>query len=481
MFGRKKTLLFKKKKTKEQDKREIVFVSGSFFVKNKDLFKRILFTLGILLLIRVGSYITVPGINVSKNLSDLSSQSQFFALISLLGGGTLGKFSVLALGVSPYITASIIVQLLQTDVVPILTRWAKSGAKGRKKLDRLTKYLTIPFALMQGIATIFTMASQHAITPKWQDTAFGSGPPVFYYILVPMCLLAGTMLMLWLGDQITLKGLGNGVSLIIFGGIVSRLPLSIQETYKFWISGGDVSNVLFVGIIKFMVYFSMFMVMILFVIILNEAERRIPIQQTGGGLATQQMEQKPYLPLKVNSAGVIPVIFSSAIISAPVTIAQIIRSSSPNNGFVLFTEHYLAFTSWSGIAIYGVMTIMFTFLYAQVQINPLKISENFQKSGTFIPGVKPGKQTERYIASTVTRLSIMGSVFLAAIAVCPYIISKLTDLPKALAIGGTGLIIMVSVGLQTLKQAQGRLTQQKFISRKNQSILQQGDYTSYIW
>lgn len=225
---------------------------------------------------------------------------------------------------------------------------------------------------------------------------------------------------------------------------------------------------------------TMFLLMILFVVLLNESERRIPIQQTGSGLAGQSTQNKPYLPLKINSAGVIPVIFSSALISAPVTISQIIKSSNPNNGFVHFTQNYLSFSTWYGIALYGILTILFTFLYAQVQINPLKISENFQKSGTFIPGIKPGKQTEKYIAGTVTRLSIIGSVFLAAIAVCPYIISKLTELPKSLAIGGTGLIIMVSVGLQTLRQAHGRWIQQKFIAKKNQSILQENDFSSHI-
>ncbi len=471
----------KKKSKKTVDKHAVVFVSGNFFVKNKDLIKRILFTLGVLLLIRIGSYFTVPGITLSKNVSDLSSTSQFFSLISLLGGGTLGKFSILALGVSPYITASIIVQLLSTDVVPVLSRWSKSGAKGRKKLDRLTKYLTVPFALMQGVATIFTLASQKVISPKWTDTAFGSGPPTFYYFLVPCCLLAGTMLMLWMADQITIKGIGNGLSLIIFGGIVSRLPLSIKETYTFWISGNEANSVLFTGIVKFGVYMTMFLLMIMFVVLLNESERRIPIQQTGSGLASHDERNKPYLPLKINSAGVIPVIFSSALISAPVTVAQIIKTSNPTNGFVLFSERFLGFNTWPGIAIYGILTILFTFLYAQVQINPLKISENFQKSGTFIPGIVPGRQTEKYIAGTVARLSIIGSVFLAAIAVCPYIISKLTDLPKSLAIGGTGLIIMVSVGLQTLRQARGRYIQQQFIARKNQSIAQEHDYSSFIW
>ena len=471
-----------KRKPKKPKKEHIIgFTSDNFFVKNKDLLKRIIFTLCILIIIRIGSYLTVPGVQVSGDLQNQTSSQQFFNLISLLGGGTLGKFSILALGVSPYITASIIVQLLSTDVVPVMTRWSKSGEKGRKKLDRVTKILTVPFALMQGIATIFTMSANKLISPKWGDTAVGSGPPTFYYILVPLCLLAGTLLMIWMADQITIKGIGNGVSIVIFAGIVSRLPFSMQTTFKHYIQTNETSNVLLTGILEFTLYMAAFLLVILFVVILNESERRVPIQQTGSGLATGRETHKPYLPLKVNCAGVIPVIFSSAIISAPVTVAQIIKHSSPDNGFVLFTQHYLSFQTWPGIIIYGTLTIMFTFLYALVQVNPDKISENFQKSGTFIPGVKPGEETRMYLTGTISRISFLGSFGLASIAVCPYIISKLTSLPSKLAIGGTGLIIMVSVSMQTIRQVKGRIIQQNFISKKSKSIEQESDYDSHIW
>ena len=337
-------------------------------------------------MIRIGSYLTVPGVQLTGDISKNSSQ-QFFNLISLLGGGTLGKFSILALGVSPYITASIIVQLLSTDVVPVMTRWAKSGEKGRKKLDRVTKVLTVPFALMQGIATIFTMAKEHIISPKWSSIASGSGSPAFYYILVPCCLLAGTFLMLWMADQITIKGIGNGVSMIIFAGIVARLPVSIKTTFSFWIKPHDASNVLLDGIFRFSIYMVMFLLVILFVVIINESERRIPIQQTGAGLSTGQEKSKPYLPLKINCAGVIPVIFSSALISAPVTVAQIMSAgANSTNGFVQFTHNYLSFSTWPGIIIYGVLTIMFTFLYSQVQINPEKVAEIFKNQGRLFQG-----------------------------------------------------------------------------------------------
>lgn len=456
----------------------------SFFVKNKDLIKRIFFTLMVLVLIKAGSLLTAPGIIYNKDFEKSISDSQFFSLLSMLGGGTLGQFSILALGVSPYITASIIVQLLSTDVIPVLSRWAKSGEKGRKKLDRLTKYLTIPFAIMQGIATIFTLEKKGIITPKWESANdFGKGTAGFYYTLVGCILLAGTFLMLWLADQITIKGIGNGVSLIIFAGIVSKLPDSFKQTYTHWVGGQGDTNLLFDGILQYSIYLAMFFLVVLFVVVLNESERRIPIQQTGSGLAGTNDANKPYLPLKINSAGVIPVIFASALISAPVTIAQIIEldpTNGPQNGFVMFTKNYLEFTTWPGISIYGVLVILFTFLYSQVQMNPEKMAENFQKSGTFIPGVRPGKETEKYLKGIINRLSCIGSIFLSFIAILPYIIAKVTELPSSLALGGTSLIIMVSVSLETIRQIKGRITQQSFINKKSQSLADDNKST-YLW
>ena len=432
------------------------------------------------MLIRFGTYLTVPGIRVKKNLS-AQSAGQFFNLLSLLGGGSFGKFSILALGVSPYITASIIVQLLSTDLVPVFTRWAKGGVKGRRKLERLTKIITIPFALLQGLALIFTLTSRNAISPKWNDNSFGVGPQFFYYFLVPICLLAGTMFMLWLADQVSIKGLGNGISLIIFAGIVARLPFSLERTFQFWIlPNSNQAGILLAGIIKFTVYMVIFLLLILFVVFFYESERRIPIEHTGSGLRGQSDYRRSdsYLPLKINSAGVIPVIFASALISAPVTVSQIIEATQPNNHFVLFVKKYLFFNTWSGIGIYGVMTILFTFMYAQIQMNPDKIAENFQKSGTFIPGIKPGNETADYLRSMIHRLSCVGAIALALIAVCPYIVSKLTALPQYLAIGGTGMIIMVSVGLQTVRYIRGLYIQQKFIAEKKTAHI---NSNQFLW
>jgi preprotein translocase subunit SecY len=454
--------------------------SNNFFVRNKDLFKRIFFTLLVLALIRLMTFITVPGVQLSSNFAQEAGNSEFFQLLSTLGGGGIGKFSIIALGVSPYITASIIVQLLSTDVIPVLSRWTKSGERGRRKLDRLTKVLSIPFALMQSVATIFTL--QGVISPKWSSDVAGTGPAWFYYVLVPTIMLGGTFLMLWISDQITIRGIGNGVSLIIFTGIVANMPQNIISTYKFYVTGNEEASVLYDGVLKFVIYLAAFVFVIFFIVLTNEAERKVPIQQVGSGLASIK-EHKPFLPLKLNNAGVIPVIFASAIISTPMTVAQIIGAKDASNGFVLWTQSYLSYSTWWGIAIYAVLTLAFTFLYAQVQLNPEKISENFQKSGTFIPGIKPGKDTERYLRGVINRLSIFGSVILTAIAVLPYIISKLTSLPSSLAIGGTGIIICVSVAIQTVQQLKGRIIQQSFIDKKTEKFEESEatETSSHIW
>lgn len=458
------------------------FAKIGFFKRNKDLLKRIIFTLCVLILIQVMTYVTVPGIKLNSDFSTGVNNTEFFQLLSILGGGGIGKFSIIALGVSPYITASIIVQLLSTDVIPVLTRWSKSGERGRKKLDRLTKIISVPFALMQSVATIFTLYSQGLISPKWGSSDIGTGPAWFYYLLVPTVMLAGSFLMLWISDQITVRGIGNGVSIIIFAGIISKMPQNIISTFHFYIKGNEESTLLFDGILKFMIYFSVFVLVIFFIVLMYDAERKVPIQQVGSGLATVQ-EHKPYLPLKLNNAGVIPVIFSSAIISTPMTVAQIIAATNPSSGFVAWTNNYLSYSTWWGIGIYAFLTIMFTFLYAQVQINPEKISENFKKSGTFIPGIKPGKDTEKYLRGVINRLSIFGSISLAFIAILPYIISKLTSLPSSFAIGGTGLIICVSVAIQTIQQIKGRIIQQNFIEKKQEKFESHTieDVDSHIW
>lgn len=437
----------------------------------KEVILRILFTIFVLVIFRVGSFITAPGVHLNSELNGNNNNGlEFFNLISMLGGGAINRFSIFALGVSPYITASIIVQLLSTDVVPTLTRWAKSGEKGKRKLELMNRILTVPFAIMQGFATILGLQSQHIIDVDWSGS--GVGPAMFYYFLVPMILLAGTMLSLWMADQITNRGIGNGISLIIFGGIAANLPFNLAATFKYWVGTDPNNAVIFQGGLQFTLYLLAFLLIILIVVFFTESERHIPIQQSGSGL-TLKGDKSSYLPLKINSAGVIPVIFSSALITAPMTVAQIIQSGNPNSGFAKFTQNYLSLQSWVGISIFAVMTILFTFLYAHVQINPEQMSQNFQKAGTYIPGVKPGKETEVYIKRMLNRLSTIGAAFLTFVAVLPFLISKIANLPSSLAIGGTGLIIMVGVALDTAKQIKGRITQHSFLNYKEQKVSQE--------
>lgn len=437
----------------------------------KEVILRILFTIFVLVIFRIGANITAPGIHVNQDLMNSNSSGlEFFSLISMLGGGAISRFSIFALGVSPYITASIIVQLLSTDVVPTLTRWAKSGEKGKRKLELMNRVLTVPFAIMQGFATILGLQSQHIISTDWSGG--GAGPAVFYYFLIPMVLLAGTMLSLWMADQITNRGIGNGISLIIFGGIASSLPFNLESTFKYWVAPDSNNGVIFQGLLRFILYLVAFLLIIAVVVFFNESERHVPIQQSGSGL-TLKGDKSSYLPLKINSAGVIPVIFSTALITAPMTIAQIVQSSNQNSGFAHFTQTYLSLQSWSGISLFAVLTVLFTFLYAHVQINPEQMAENFQKSGTYVPGIKPGKETEVYIKRMLNRLSTVGAFFLTGVAVLPFLISKLASLPSSLAIGGTSLIIMVGVALDTTKQIKGRITQHSFLNYKDQKTKQE--------
>lgn len=428
-----------------------------------DLLKRLLITFFILFLFRLCLYIRMPGIEFDKSTKDLQA-SPFFNLISLIGGGLFEHFSILALGVSPYITASIIVQLLSNDLIPVLTRWQKSGEKERRKLEVLTRIITIPFAIVQGLAMIFSFKN-YGVTLKWDKVSSLDNPVWFYYLLVPLLLVVGTLFTLWIADQITEKGIGNGVSLIIATGILARIPSEIKITYS------TLSSDLF----KFFFYLLLFLFIMILIIIFNNSERRIPIQQTGGGLV--EAKKLNYLPFKVNSAGVIPVIFSSALITAPMTISAFVKNAKPENAFSKFIDNYFAMTNWIGILIFTILTIAFTFIYAQIQINPFQLAENFRKSGTYLVGVRPGKMTEVYVSRLITRISVFGALFLAFVSALPLIFTKVfaesifgTNTANiGLKIGGTGLIIVVGVLIDFYKQIRARVVQHRFLKGKYQT------------
>ena len=418
--------------------------------KVKDIRSKILFTVLILFVFRLGAHITVPGVN-AKGLSDLSSLP-FLNMLNMVSGSAMQNFSIFSMGVSPYITASIIIQLLQMDIVPRFVEWSKQGEVGRKKLNQATRYLTIVLGVAQsmGITAGFNSLSQTGIV---------NNPTLGTFVMIAVILTAGTMFVTWMGEQITEKGIGNGVSMIIFAGIVSSIPEMIKEIYENAFvnvrSGQMTNSLIFVGVLILAV-----LVIVYFTTFVEQAQYKIPIQYTK---IAQGAPSSSYLPLKVNPAGVIPVIFASSITAAPAAIFQVISAMGYNAGWVKTAQAMLATNTPTGVAMYALLIILFTFFYTFVQINPEKTAENLQKSGAYIPGVRPGKGTEEFMSRLLRRLASVGSVFLGFITIIPILARDLFGLTDAVALGGTSLLIIISTGIEGMKQLEGYLLKRKYV------------------
>ncbi len=429
---------------------------------NKDIVNRIVFTVMILFVLRIGAAITVPGVKVSEQLSNIMSSGNSLAIMDLLGGGALSNFSVFALGVSPYITAQIIIQLLSKDVLPALTELSKQGEYGRKKIEMATRYLTLLLGAVQGYGMIRTMINQNYISLTLADN-------FWTYAYIVTVLLAGAMLTMWLGDQITEKGLGNGISVIIGAGCIRSLPTQIRTAWEKWVTGNvDYgSSQMIKGAFQFALYIFAMFVVIAFVVFIELSQRRIPVQHAGKGGATASMARASFLPIKVNSSGVIPVIFASSILTAPSIIASFISSDAANASWLSIFNYNTTMTmtnfdgsTWNmnwGLFIYLALIIAFTFFYAEMQIDPETLADNFQKSGSYIPGIRPGKETERYVSKVLNRVTFIGAIALAAISALPIILvwTNVFGSDSSLAIGGTGLIIVVGVAIELNAQVDG--------------------------
>ena len=423
-------------------------------LKIKQVRSKILFTLFIILVFRIGTTITVPGIN-AKALSSLSDLP-FLNMLSLVSGNAMRNFSVFALGVSPYITASIVVQLLQMDLLPKFVEWGKQGEVGRRKLNQATRYISLVLAFVQsiGITAGFATLSRTKLVanPNWQT-----------YLLIGALLTTGSVIVTWLGEQITDKGYGNGVSMIIFAGIVSGIPGMIKGIYEDYFvnipSDRLNSSLIFVGILIVAV-----LVIIYFTTFVQQAEYKIPIQYTK---IAQGAPSSSYLPLKVNPAGVIPVIFASSITAAPAAIFQFVSAMGYNASWVRTAQSLLATTTISGMFTYALLIILFTFFYTFVQINPEKTAENLQKSGAYIHGVRPGKGTEEFMSKLLRRLATVGSLFLGVISIMPIVAKDVFGLSEAVAFGGTSLLIIISTGIEGIKQLEGYLLKRKYVGFMN--------------
>lgn len=417
--------------------------------KVKDIRSRILFTVFILFVFRLGTHITVPGVDASRlaTIADLP----FLNMLNLVSGGAMQQFSIFSMGVSPYITASIVIQLLQMDIVPKFVEWSKQGEVGRKKLNQATRYLTLVLAFVQSMT--LTAGFNY-----YTQLGFVNNPNVATFIVIGLILTAGTMLVTWLGEQITERGIGNGVSMIIFAGIISRLPTSIKELVEDYFINVEKSDI-WLNAIFMLILVVAVLIVITFVTYVQQAERKIPIQYTKrvAGAPTSS-----YLPLKVNAAGVIPVIFASSLITTPNAIIQALGSSYKGETWYDVVQMIFSYNTVPGAIVYTVLIVAFTFFYAFVQVNPEKLAENLQKQGSYIPSVRPGKGTEEYVSRLLMRLSTVGSVFLGLVALLPIIAQMVWNLPQSIGLGGTSLLIIIGVALDTAKQLEGLMLKRKY-------------------
>ena len=419
--------------------------------KNKDIRNRIFFTLAMLFVFRFGSAITVPGVDVTELIKGMQDSS-LFAMINMLGGGGLEQLSIFAMGVGPYITASIIIQLLSMDVIPALTELAKGGATGKKQIDRYTRYLAVVLSFFQASTLVYSFSTQY-------KTLLVNGSGWASILYVATLLTAGSMFILWIGDRISMKGIGNGVSMIIAAGIISRLPYQFTTAWQTLVDPSN-SSATFNGILTFGLYIVSYLLIIVFVVFMQTAERKIPIQYTSSTVTTRKKDMT-YLPLKINSASVIPVIFASASMVAP---RQICKMVWPAAGWVKTLETYMGMQTPVSLVIYVVLILLFTFFYTKLQVDPEKIAENLGKSGTYIPGIRPGTETKEYVNKVLCRITVLGAIGLAFIAVLPHALPLIPgiNLPQSMGIGGTGIIIVVGVAMETVKQIEGRLTQKSY-------------------
>lgn len=419
--------------------------------KNKDIRNRIFFTLAMLFVFRFGSAITVPGVDVTELIKGIQDSS-LFAMINMLGGGGLEQLSIFAMGVGPYITASIIIQLLSMDVVPALTELAKGGATGKKQIDRYTRYLAVVLSFFQASTLVYSFSTQY-------DSLLVNGSGWASILYVATLLTAGSMFILWIGDRISMKGIGNGVSMIIAAGIIARLPYQFTTAWQTLVDPSN-SSATFNGILTYGLYIVCYLLIIVFVVFMQTAERKIPIQYTSSTVTTRKKDMT-YLPLKINSASVIPVIFASAIMVAPLQICKMVW---PAAGWVKTLETYMGMQTLVSLVIYVILILLFTFFYTKLQVDPEKIAENLGKSGTYIPGIRPGTETKEYVNKVLCRITVLGAIGLAFIAVLPHALPLIPgiNLPQSMGIGGTGIIIVVGVAMETVKQIEGRLTQKSY-------------------
>lgn len=425
-----------------------MFRTISNLMRVGEIRNKIFFTLIMLVVYRIGTFIPVP--NVNAEVFAAQDELGVIGLLNTFGGGALQNFSILAMGIMPYITASIIIQLLQMDVVPKFTEWSKQGEAGRRKLAQFTRYFTIILGFIQALGMSYGFNNMYS--------GLVESPSVGTYLLIATVLTAGTAFLLWLGELITDKGVGNGISIIIFAGIVSSFPTTFNQIYaQQFENAGDQ---LFLRIVTMVLIALAVLAIVVAVIFIQQALRKIPIQYAKRAAVgrTEMGGQSTHLPLKVNAAGVIPVIFAMAFLITPTTIATFFGT----NDVTAWIQKTMNYSHPIGMTVYVALIIAFSYFYAFIQVNPEQMADNLKKQGGYVPGIRPGKSTQDYLTGVLYRLTFVGSIFLAIIAVLPVFFITFANLPQSAQIGGTSLLIVVGVALDTMKQLEAQLVKRHY-------------------
>ncbi|TCS94167.1 preprotein translocase subunit SecY [Hazenella coriacea] len=423
---------------------------GNIF-KVEDLRRRILFTLMMLVVFRVGSFIPVPNTNPEALRALMNETQGVFGLLDVFSGGAFTNYSIFALGIFPYITASIIAQLLTMDVIPAFARWAKEGEAGRRKLAQFTRYFTIVLALIQSIG--MSIGFNNAA-----GQGFVQGGSFWDFALISLTLTAGTAFLMWIGEKITEKGIGNGISILIFAGIIAAIPTQITQVYTTLFTTPNAP--VFLGILKVVGILAVVLIVIIGVIYIQQGVRKLPVQYTKRVVGRKMYGgQSTHIPLKVNAAGVIPVIFALSLLYFPATIAQF-WAGNPIADWVI--KNIRADEFGFGMVLYVVLIIGFTYFYTFVQINPIQLADQMKKNGGFIPGIRPGKNTSTYLTRVMNRLTLTGAFFLAAVSILPVFMVVIADLPQSVQIGGTALLIVIGVALETMKTIESQLIKRHY-------------------
>lgn len=420
-----------------------MFKTISQALKVKEIRGKMIFTLLMLVVFRIGSNIPVPGINRTYLAQIFKGDSMgLFELFNLFSGGAFNQFTIFALSITPYITASIIIQLL-TIAFPYFERLAKEGMEGRKKMAQITRYLTVALALVQGLGLTVGLFKRAIVDQSW-----------FTFIVITLILTAGTTFLMWMGEQINEYGIGNGISLLIFGGIVARIPSGIGNILNKYNEGS-------MSIITIIIFIVFALVVVMGIIEIQQGTRRIPVQYAKRVVGRKMYGgQSTHIPLKVNQAGVIPIIFSLSLLQFPLTIMYFF----PGTSFYSFCQKFLSPAGNPGVWVYAILNVMlivfFNYFYTAVTFNPVEVAQNMKANGGFIPGIRPGRATIEYLNKVMSRISIVGAIFLAIIATLPTLISQYSGLD--IRFGGTSLLIAVGVALDTMRQLENQMVMRNY-------------------